>query len=359
MKKIVILGAGFGGLRAAIKISKKLKSLHLLKDYEVVLIDRNDHHTYTPLLYEVATTSKALANIAELHEVAAYKIKPLIENLAITFLQKEVTAADLIRGEVILEGKEKIRADYLVIALGAEVNYFDIPGLKTSTLALKTFADAIRIRDAVWNLRMAGQENIKILVAGGGATGVELASELKVWCGELEREFRKCELEVAIIEATGTILPGFDTRVVKLVEKRLKRVGVKISTGESLARVEKKKVYLESGRTEPFDVLIWAGGIKAAEALSKLPLKNEARGRVVVRGKMECLPQTPDLKFRSKVYGLGDTICFYDPQTGKPIPSVARAAISQANVVSENIIEDIKMENGLVNTANHKIYKSM
>ncbi|MBI2033779.1 MAG: FAD-dependent oxidoreductase [Candidatus Liptonbacteria bacterium] len=359
MKKIVILGAGFGGLRAAIKISKKLRSLQLLKDYEVVLIDRNDHHTYTPLLYEVATTSKSLANIAELHEVAAYKIKPLIKNLSLTFLQKEVTAADLIRGEVILGGKEKILADYLVIALGAEVNYFDIPGLASSALALKTFTDAIRIRDSVWNLGMAGEENIKILVVGGGATGVELASELKVWCGELEKEFRKCELEVAIIEAGRTILPGFDTRVIKLVEKRLKRVGVKIFAHESLTRVEKKKAYLTSGRIEPFDILIWAGGIKAAEALSKLPLKNEARGRVVVRGKMECLPQTPDLKFRSKVYGLGDTICFYDPRTEKPIPSVARAAISQANVVSENIIEDIKMENGLTKTADHKVYKSM
>src|SRR5437879_1313040 len=93
-KKIVVLGAGFGGLRAAKVLARNLTALNLMDRYEIILVDRNDHHTYTPLLYEVATTSSESATLSNLHSVAAYDIRHLIRKTAITFIQKEIEYID-------------------------------------------------------------------------------------------------------------------------------------------------------------------------------------------------------------------------------------------------------------------------
>lgn len=357
-KNIVILGAGFGGLRAAQLISKKLKALHLLQKYEVVLVDRNEHHTFTPLLYEVATTSKETASISNLHEIATYNIGYILKNSGVKIIQAEVENIDLLQGNVYLNNKESIKSDYLVLALGSEINYFDIPGLKENALPLKSFKDAVLIREKIWSL-IEERKSIKILIGGGGSTGVELAGELKAWSGELRKEFLHCNLDVSIIEAAPTILAGFNSKVKKIAEKRLKNLGIGIITNQPIVRVEKNKVLLKNGDFVFFDVLIWAGGVKSSQISSVLPLKTESKGRIEVIGKMECVPETPDLKLYSKTYALGDAVCFYDPNTGKPIPGVARAAISQANVVAWNVIQDIKLEMGLSKVAKHKVYKPM
>lgn len=357
-KKIVVLGAGFGGLRAAIVIAKKLRALRLLEKYEVILLDQSEHHTYTPLLYEVATTSKEVADIMHLHEVATHHIPFLIRHLPITFLRAEVQALDLTEGMVHLE-HDSLSWQVLVIALGSETNYYDIPGLEKYAFTLKTFRDAIRIRDAVWNLAMSAKSGIRIVLGGGGSTGCELAGELKAWCGQLEKEFPRCRLEVAIVEAAPTILPEFAPRVIALVKDRLEKLHVTLIEGKKIKEAKKDKVVLEDGRDVPFDVLVWTGGVKAASVLAQMPLKTEARGRIEVIGQMECLPQRADLKLYSKIYGLGDSVCFYDPITKKPIPGVARAAISQANIVAYNVVEDIKAEERPGYRPFHHVYQPM
>lgn len=354
-KKIVILGAGFGGLRTALVLGKGLKRLGLERSYEVLLVDRNSYHTYTPLLYEVATTSKETADLSLLKEVAAYDIGKILKGLPITFLKTEATGLDLVEGEIAL-GSETFRPDYLVLALGSETNFFGIPGLKERAFTLKTFVDAIKIRDAIWNLALTENKNVNIVIGGAGPTGVELAGELKAWCGELEQDFKKCNLDVTIIEAGPTILPGFDTRLVRAVGARLGRLGIHSITGDALVEVKSRRAILASGREVPYDVLVWTGGIKAPAVLAKLPTKNEAHGKAVAHGTMECLPETPDLKFRPRVYGLGDSICFYDPVTQKPVPAVARAAIVEGNVVGANILEDVKRENGLLGEPHYRTY---
>lgn len=357
-KKIVILGGGFGGLRAASLISKKIAALKLLNKYEVVLVDRNEHHTYTPLLYEVATMPKEAANMYRLHEVATYNIQSLMEKLPVTVIQAEVVAMDLIEGDIHLSNEKELIADFLVIALGSEMNYFDMEGLKEYSLPLKNFRDAIAIRDSIVNLMGEGKNEINIVIGGGGATGVELAGELTSWCGstrfttsgltrftadgELKKSLFRFKLNVSLLEGQPTILSGLHPGVISLAEKRLKRLGVKIRTGEKITSASKNNVYLENGKDVPFDLLIWSGGIKSPSILSRLPLHTETHGNPVAGAGMECLPQTPDLKLRSKVYGLGDSICFYNPENGRPIPAVARAAIVQAGVISRNLIEEIK-----------------
>ncbi|MDP3998986.1 MAG: NAD(P)/FAD-dependent oxidoreductase [bacterium] len=348
-KKIVILGAGFGGVRAATDICRNLAKLNLNGKYEVVLVDRNHYHTYVPILYEVATTSKDVANQIKLKDIVTFHLKDIFQNHCVTIKEATVSEIDLIEGDVHFQDAEKLKFDYLVLALGSETNYFDIPGLKENSYGLKTFGDAIRVRDAVWDLvdSRASNEEIKIIVGGGGATGVETAGEIKAWICELDEKFKKCPASVKIIEAMPTVLAGLDQKVVKRVLKRLKAINVELVLNEAIEKVEPKKVFLKSGTMIPFDVLVWTGGAKASSLMTGLPLKKEKRGRVEVPGVMQCLPQTEDLKFYGKIYGLGDAICFTNAKTGRPIPQVAEAAIEQAKVVAHNIIEDIKEAEGL------------
>ncbi len=343
LKKIVVLGAGFGGLCAATQIAKKLRGLGLMQKYEVILIDKNDHHTYTPLLYEVATTPKETAGLSRLQEVATYKINPLITGLPIKFIQSEIMALDLVRGDVHLGDDTELIADFVVLALGSETNYFGIAGLKENSLPLKSFGDAVKIRDAVWNPVAVGQAEVKIVVGGAGSTGVELAGEFRIWCEKLEKESGKCRFNVTLVEAMPTVLPGFEEKVIAIVGTRLKKIGVKMILGKKIVSAKKNEIVLDDGQKIPFDILVWTGGVKAPSILSKLPMEKEAQGRMLVADGLECLPQTPKLKLASMVYGLGDSICFYNPVTKKPIPGVARAAIIQGGIVAHNIVEEIKM----------------
>ncbi len=354
MKKIVILGAGFGGLRAATVISKKLKSLNLLQKYEVVLIDRNDYHIYTPLLYEVATTSKKTADLSELHTVATCDLAQLTQNLSLNFIQGEVTAIDFSEGKINLAGGQVISCDYAIFALGSETNHFNIKGLKENSLPFKTFTDATAIRDAVLNffesgppeakLAKSGNNKLNIIIGGGGSTGIELAGELKMCQGELAAEYGQCRIGVTIIEAAPTILPGFSSKIVEIVKKRLRFLGVNIIEGEIVEAVRKNELTLRSAKKLPFDLFVWAGGVRAPLILAGGPLKTEVRGRIEVVEGMECLPKTPDLKIYPRVYAIGDNTCIYDLRTGKPMPGVARAAIEEADIAAHNLIEELKAE---------------
>ncbi len=361
-KKIVILGAGFGGIKTAFLLCSKLKKIKLLDKYEINLVDRNAYHTYAPTLYEIATTSKDLANQVQLREIVTFNLKEIFEGKDINLLQKVITDIDLAEGDIhfapSLAGQaEKLKFDYLVIALGSETNYYGIPGLQENSLTLKSFKDALMIRDAIWEKVDSGEKELKIVVGGGGSTGVELAGEIKSWLCQLDEELKHCQASVKIIEGRETVLSGFDQRIVKKVMKRLKKIGVELLLNELIEKVEPKKITLKSKQVVDFDIFIWTGGVKASSIANALPLKKEEKKQQVqVADQMECLPQTSDLKLYGKIYGLGDAVCFYNPETNRPVPKVAEAAINQAYVIAHNLIEDIKVSEGLSKQAEHKKY---
>ena len=140
MKNIVIIGAGFGGLRTALALGRELKRYQLQDKYRTCLIDRNAYQTYTPTLYEAATISKETASYLELGEIMTYKIKDLVANLSINFIHDTVTELDLINGDIHCQN-QKLKFDYLVLAMGSEPNFYNIPGLEKYALAFKTFLD--------------------------------------------------------------------------------------------------------------------------------------------------------------------------------------------------------------------------
>lgn len=356
-KTILVLGAGFGGLRAATKIAKKLRRLDLLDKYEVLLVDRNDYHTYTPTLYEIATTARETADAIKLKTIVAFPISDLIAGLPIRFIKAEVEFLDLKEGDVHLSTGEKLTFDCLVFALGSETNFFGIPGLEEHALTLKTFNDALAIRDALTRRSQNGKL-LRVVVGGGGSTGVELGAEILEWACEPKKK-RACSAAVTIVEGGPSVLGGFDARVIRAVERRLKKLGADLVTGEAIASVDAGAVRLKSGREISYDMLIWTGGVKASRAAGIMPVKREARGRIEVTEGMACLPETPDLKLHGEIYGLGDVVCFYDSRTKKPIPGVARAALIQADIVAANAVEDIKAAEGISRKIRHKVYSPL
>ncbi len=352
-KSIVVLGAGFGGLKAAFDLNRGLRRRDLLDQYEIHLVDRNSYHTYTPTLYEISTTSKETANYVGLKQIVAFEIAELIKKTAINFIKAEIKELDLLGGDLHLANGSRLKCDYLILAAGSETNYFGIPGLAELSLPLKNFIDALTIRDRIVELIAGGKKNLKIVIGGGGSAGVEIAGELAEWSEELNEESGGFKSEISIIEAGPTMLPGFDPKIVSKAQRRLREIGIQLINNEAIDRALPDKVLLKSGAEISYDVLIWTGGVKASSLISPLPLKIEKRGRVEVAGKMECLPQTPNLKLYGKIYGIGDVVCFYDPKTGKPMPGVARAAIIQGGIAAHNVIADI------TGSGNYKEYQPM
>ncbi len=359
-KSVVIVGAGFGGLRTAKLLAQALRRNRLTDRYALYLIDRNDYHTYTPTLYEVATTSKETANYIQLRDIVTFDVASLLSGFSeIQFVHDNVTALDLIHGDIHCDGHE-MKFDYLVLAIGAETNYFDIPGLREHSLPIKSFMDAIVLRDRVL-ARYADGGTLRIVIGGGGSTGVELAGELQEWFAELRAKSRSaaCAPTVTIVEGAPTILSGFAPSIIAKATARLSRLGVTLITNERITGVAGDAVTLQSGHTTPYDILIWAGGVKATTLMSALPLKREPKGGVEVLSGMQCLPQTDDLKLYGTIYGLGDSVCFFDPVTKKPVPLVARAAIIQANVAAKNIMRQILVAEGHGSAATPLHYRPM
>lgn len=335
-KSVVVLGAGFGGLRAAMDIAKELRRLKLLDKYEIVLVDRNDCHVYIPLLYKVATSPEPQ------HETnCTYDITSLVQSLPIRFLKAEITSLDLPNGDVHLATGEELRADYLLIALGSETNYFGIPGLKENALQLKTLESAKQVRAAIQKAFAKGG-TINIVAGGAGPNGIELASGIREWANRAEKENPNLHVSVSIVEALPSIMNGLDARAAKIATERLKKLGVAVMLNAKITGVSANEIGVADGSPIPFDVFIWTGGVKTPETLTELPIAKDQRGRPLTKSDMACVPGTPDLKLAPMVYGLGDSVCFMNPKTGKPVPAVAHVAMLEGRIAAHNVIEEIK-----------------
>jgi NADH dehydrogenase len=239
--------------------------------------------------------------------------------------------------------------DYLVIAFGAEPYHFEIPGLQGAAFEFKTFTDALKLRDAIWESTTdARAGDTHIVIGGGGSTGVELAGELAEWLCRNPKQPRKAgHTTITLVEAAPTILPGLDSRVIRKAEQRLKSLGVTMLTNHSIEKIIDHTIWFRGGASAPFDLFVWVGGTRAHHVAEALALKTARRGHVTVGPSLSCIPQTADLAVSGKVYGIGDVTCFYDTKTNKPVPGLARVAISQARRAARNILRDLRGEKPL------------
>ncbi|MDO8469422.1 MAG: NAD(P)/FAD-dependent oxidoreductase [bacterium] len=336
---IVVLGGGFAGLRAALDLGRGIRKLKLTDRYTVMLIDRNQFHTFTPLLYEVATTTDGLATCSALQSLTAYPFANLLRGTGIAVLVGNVDAISLDERVIRVTGKE-VHFDYVLFALGSETADFGIPGIREYALPLKTVADAIRIRDAVVARWHATPDDIDIVVAGGGPTGVELAGELRAWTDELRLTAEKIpDVHIRLVEWGETILNGFHPKIVAAATRRLRALDIEVRTGTPVTSVTANAVTIASSEVMPADLCVWTAGVQGVRAADGLPFSRSPRGRVAVS---ETLGGSPaESPFSHRIYIAGDASWYRDTTTDHAAPQTAPVAANQGAVAAHNILEAI------------------
>jgi len=320
-KKIVILGAGIGGLRVALKLEKKITP----NLCQIILIDENNYHQYLYRIHEICSLDYDEDDII-------VPIRKLIDGKNIEFRMIKVENIDPKR-RVVETSQGELKFDILVIALGSHTEFYGIEGVREYSLVLNSFDSAKRMKCAIEDLFMTLKgkgQSPKIVICGGGFTGIELAGEFIDWFPVLfERYgFGKPEKLATLVEAMPSILPNWDPELVKRAQKVLTSRGIELILGNPVSRVSKDCIELRSGRKLESDLTIWTGGVTC----------DPACGNVFdIRSRRICIDDYCRALGFDDIYVVGDSSCAIDAVTGKPLPPSAHIATEQADVVSHNI----------------------
>ena len=326
---IVVLGAGFGGLTFCQTFKHRAARLTLL--------DRQNHHLFQPLLYQVATAGLSAPEIAQ-------PIRSILcRQPNVTVLLDQVTSFDLAAKVVQLE-ESTLAYDYLVLALGGCTSYFGHPEWEPFAPGLKSLDDAMAIRRRVL-LAFEKAENARhpaeharwmtMVVVGGGPTGVELAGALAELARTvLRKDFKRidpAQARVVMIEAQPRVLGQFSPRLSARAERQLKALGVEVRTATKVKSISQGRVDLENGETILAENIIWAAGVSASPLTAKLGVELDRAGRVKVN---------PDLSVpgHPEVFAIGDLALVLGAD-GRPVPGVSPAAMQMARHVAR-LIED-------------------
>lgn len=356
-KPIVILGGGFAGLRLA----RRLSAHHQALRRPILLIDRQAHHVYTPLLFEVAS---ACADGDDKEEAllagTTFRFSDLLHRYpGVTLVQENIEAIDGQRRTVTYGGGKKIEAATLVCALGSEPDFFGIPGLEQKALTLKTWESACvirrRITAFVKKKRLGQAVAFQIFVGGGGATGVELAAELAGAFRLLEQHgaVGKSDWSITLVEALPCLLNMLPPALSEVAKQRLESLGVKVHLDTCIKRLEDRVVVLAPRPLRPgekreelvcafpaafektfeTDMMIWTGGVRGHSVLQHSGLARDRKGRVVVHGGM-------GIADHPGVYVIGDCAAPTNPVTPAQVPLLAQAALAEAEIAATQILAD-------------------
>ncbi len=323
--RIVIVGAGFGGLQAARALRKA--------PAQITVVDRRNHHLFQPLLYQVATAELSPADISMPIRAALRKQRNTEVLLA------EVTGID-VEGHRVLMGDRTISYDYLVLATGSQHSYFGHDAWAPFAPGLKSNSDATAIRREILLAFEAAeietnpekrQALLTFVIVGGGPTGVELAGAIAGLARKsLVRDFRHIDSSasrVLLVEATPRLLGAFPESLARQAQRELEKLGVEVKTNAAVEDVTADGVVI-AGQHVSASTVIWAAGVQASPAGKWLGAKMDRAGRVLVEPDLT-LPGHPE------VFVIGDTASLME--NGKPLPGVAPVAMQQGRYVARAI----------------------
>lgn len=332
-KNIVILGAGFAGITTMRHLAKKLP-----EHFSLILIDRHHHQLYTPALYEIASTPQEITEDSMLRSAILIPIKDMAYTRSITFLTDEFIGLDLPSKTIQLKNNNSLAYEYLILALGSETAYFNIPGLQEHGFSLKSFDDAIRMRNAIETL-LANKSEVRITVAGAGSAGVELVAEfINFVCIMQKRhapDAKKCSVFFTLVEAAPEILPGFEQWVVALTKKRLQDLGIIVKTNATIISVSDTHITFKNNEAQPNDILIWTGGVKGPAIFHTIGLEISPKDTIIVDEYLRAKEPS------GSIFAIGDNATCINPLTQKPVIWNVPSAEQQAKTTALNIIRAI------------------
>ena len=330
--RVVIAGAGFGGLNAAKALSRA--------DVDVTIVDRHNYHLFQPLLYQVATAGLSPNQIAT-------PIRQILSSAKnTTVLMDDIAGVDLETSEL-LTRSGRINFDYLIVATGARHTYFGHDEWEPFAPGLKKIDDAIAIRRRLLSAFERAEQNVSeaerqrlltFAVVGGGPTGVEMAGAIAELSRQvIVRDFRNFDpasARVLLIEAGPRILPAFREDLSVSAVKQLHRLRVDITTGDGVAHCDAMGLTLRSGRRIDAATIIWGAGVMASPAANWLKANMDRAGRVIVGSDLK-------LPGHGNVYVIGDTAAVTDA-AGHNVPGVAPAAKQMGLHVAKDILASLQ-----------------
>ncbi|MFZ4720568.1 MAG: NAD(P)/FAD-dependent oxidoreductase [Ilumatobacteraceae bacterium] len=326
--QVVVIGAGFGGTR----VVRALRDA----DVRLTLIDRNNFHTFQPLLYQVATAGLDVGDVT-------FPVRTLLRHHRdASFVMGSVTAIDLDARTVTVDGQTPLAYDFLVVGAGSVSASFGVPGVDEHTLPLKDADDAIRLRNRlIGDLEAASravgrgerQPELGLVIVGGGPTGIETAGGMRELLDKvLAKDYPELGLRglpITVVEGGPRLLGAFDPRSSDAAVQALHRRGIDVRLGAVVDHVEPGVVVLKDGTRLPAGIVVWAAGVAASPLATMLGSELE-RGRVKVQPNLS-------LPGHAEVFAIGDIAAVPGPD-GKLLPQVAQPAIQEGRHVAAEIV---------------------
>jgi len=334
-KKVVIIGGGFAGLACA-------RTLANDANFEVTLLDKQNHHLFQPLLYQLASATLSASDIAR----SLRGILSSAQNVSV-FLDH---AYDIDPEKQVVQGKERqYEYDYLLVASGTRTSWFGNKEWEKHTIGLKNLNDAYRIRQRVLSsLEKAEiindpeeqQRLMTVAIVGAGPTGVELAGAFEDLVQHaLTSDFRCIDplnLRTIIIQSGDRILKGFSEEQSERSKQHLEEIGVEIMLNDRVIDVEEGKLFLKSGGSIEAGTIIWAAGVQASRVTNCLDVEKDRSGRLIVN---------PDLSLpaHQNIFVAGD-VAHCEDQKGVQVPGLAPAALQMGTHVAKVLLEESRLE---------------
>ena len=335
VQTVIVIGAGFGGLNFLRNATKS-------KNIQFILIDKQNHHLFQPLLYQVATATLSPANIA-------FPVRRMFKNTKnVKVILDEVIDINRDSKNIKLSTGDVLNYDQLVVSTGSLHSYFGNDSWSQYSNGLKGINDALIIRENLLkafekaeneNDDQRKQEYLNFVIIGGGPTGVEMAGSIaEIAFNTIRKEFDNFNAEdpnVYLIEANNGVLPMFSDKLSQKAEKYLKDFGVTVLKNEKVENIDESTVYTDK-RIIKSNNIIWAAGNKASTLIAKLNTKTDESGRAIVDSFCSLIDDRD-------VYVIGDA-AHYKDTNNQPLPGIAPVAIQQGKYVS-NIIRNNNKRN--------------
>lgn len=324
--RIVVLGAGYAGLRA----TKQLSKLFSQNEAEIVLVNKHNYHYETTWLHEVAAGTVN-------HNHARVMLRDVINQDRVHLVFDEVVNVKKDDNQVELQNST-IDYDYLVMALGFETNTFGITGMEDNAFYIQDIDSSQLIREHIEyqfvkykNAEYKNEDDLTILVGGAGFTGIEFIGELVEKVPELCRKYDidRHKARIINVEAMPSILPMFDEELVSYAKASLERRGIEFRLGTKIQECKPDSFIVNDGEEIKAGTIIWTGGVKASPIMETSDFKI-TKGRVTVNSDL----RAPE---KENIFIIGDCAWVMDPTTGKPFPPTGQAAMQHAETCARNI----------------------